>query len=67
MLVYLLLQKSYSQGVALKGDELNADMLAVEKAEVSNMDGGKALKTGAEHTAHIFKNSLNKTYLGNTD
>ena len=45
----------HSQGVALKGDELNADILAEKWAEASNMDGGKALKTGAEHTAHIFK------------
>ncbi len=45
----------HSQGVALKGDELNADMLAEKWAEASNMNGGKALKTGAEHTAHIFK------------
>ena len=30
-------------------------MLAEKWAEASNMDSGKALKTGAEHTAHIFK------------
>jgi hypothetical protein len=45
----------HSQGIALKGDELNADMLAEKWTEVSNMDSGKAIKTGAEHTAHIFK------------
>ena len=45
----------HSQGVALKGDELNADMLAEKWAEASNMDGGKSLKTVADHTAHIFK------------
>ena len=45
----------HSEGIALKGDDLNADMLADKWSEVSDMQNGKALLSGAEHTAHIFK------------
>ena len=45
----------HSEGIALKGDDLNADMLANKWSEVSDMQNGKALSSGAEHTAHIFK------------
>ena len=45
----------HSEGVALKGDDLNADVLAEKWSEASDLSNGKALKSGAEHTAHIFK------------
>jgi len=45
----------HSEGIALKGDDLNADMLADKWSEVSDMQNSKALLSGAEHTAHIFK------------
>jgi len=45
----------HSEGIALKGDNLNADMLADKWSEVADMQNGKALLSGAEHTAHIFK------------
>ena len=45
----------HSEGIALKGDDLNADMLADKWSEVSDMQNGKTLLSGAEHTAHIFK------------
>ena len=44
-----------SEGIALKGDDLNADMLADKWSEVSDMQNSKTLLSGAEHTAHIFK------------
>ena len=46
---------SNSEGIALKGDDLNTDMLAEKWSEASDMKNGKALRSGAEHTAHIFK------------
>ena len=45
----------HSEGIALKGDDLNADMLANKWSEVSDMQNSKTLLSGAEHTAHIFK------------
>ena len=45
----------HSEGIALKGDDLNADMLADKWSEISDMQNSKALLSGAEHTAHIFK------------
>ena len=45
----------HSEGIALKGNDLNADMLADKWSEVSDMQNAKALLSGAEHTAHIFK------------
>ena len=45
----------HSEGIALKGDDLNADMLADKWSEVSDMQNSKTLLSGAEHTAHIFK------------
>ena len=53
--VFAMAEIVHSEGIALKGDDLNADMLAEKWSEASNMTNGKALRSGAEHTAHIFK------------
>ena len=53
--VFAMAEIVHSEGIALKGDELNADMLAEKWSEASDMTNGKALRSGAEHTAHIFK------------
>ena len=53
--VFAMAEIVHSEGIALKGDDLNADMLAEKWSEASDMTNGKALRSGAEHTAHIFK------------
>ncbi len=53
--VFAMAEIVHSEGIALKGDDLNADMLAEKWSEASNMTNSKALRSGAEHTAHIFK------------
>ena len=53
--VFAMAEIVHSEGIALKGDDLNADMLAEKWSEASDMANGKALRSGAEHTAHIFK------------
>ena len=53
--VFAMAEIVHSEGIALKGDELNADMLAEKWSEASDMTNSKALRSGAEHTAHIFK------------
>ena len=53
--VFAMAEIVHSEGIALKGDELNADMLAEKWSEASDMSNSKALRSGAEHTAHIFK------------
>ena len=53
--VFAMAEIVHSEGIALKGDDLNADMLAEKWSEASYMTNGKALRSGAEHTAHIFK------------
>jgi NAD(P)-dependent dehydrogenase (short-subunit alcohol dehydrogenase family) len=53
--VFAMAEIVHSEGIALKGDDLNADMLAEKWTEASDMTNGKALRSGAEHTAHIFK------------
>ena len=53
--VFAMAEIVHSEGIALKGDDLNADMLAEKWSEASDMSNGKALRSGAEHTAHIFK------------
>ena len=53
--VFAMAEIVHSEGIALKGDDLNADMLAEKWSEASDMSNSKALKSGAEHTAHIFK------------
>ncbi len=53
--VFAMAEIVHSEGIALKGDDLNADMLAEKWSEASNMKNSKALRSGAEHTAHIFK------------
>ena len=45
----------HSDVISLKGYDLNADMLAEKWSEASDMSNSKALRSGAEHTAHIFK------------
>ena len=44
-----------AEGIDLNGVYLNADMLAEKWSEASDMTNSKALRSGAEHTAHIFK------------
>ena len=53
--VFAMAEIVHSEGIALKGDDLNADMLAEKWSEASDMTNSKALRSGAEHTAHIFK------------
>ena len=53
--VFAMAEIVHSEGIALKGDDLNADMLAEKWSDASDMTNGKALRSGAEHTAHIFK------------
>ena len=53
--VFAMAEIVHSEGIALKGDDLNADMLAQKWSEASDMSNSKALRSGAEHTAHIFK------------
>ena len=53
--VFAMAEIVHSEGIALKGDDLNADMLAEKWSEASDMSNSKALRSGAEHTAHIFK------------
>ena len=53
--VFAMAEIVHPEGIALKGDDLNADMLAEKWSEASDMTNGKALRSGAEHTAHIFK------------
>lgn len=53
--VFAMAEIVHSEGIALKGDDLNADMLAGKWSEASDMTNSKALRSGAEHTAHIFK------------
>ena len=53
--VFAMAEIVHSEGIALKGDDLNADMLAQKWSEASDMTNSKALRSGAEHTAHIFK------------
>ena len=53
--VFAMAEIVHSEGIALKGDDLNADMLAEKWSEAADMTNGKALRSGAEHTAHIFK------------
>lgn len=53
--VFAMAEIVHSEGIALKGDNLNADMLAEKWSEASDMTNSKALRSGAEHTAHIFK------------
>ena len=53
--VFAMAEIVHSEGIALKGDDLNADILAEKWSEASDMSNSKALKSGAEHTAHIFK------------
>ena len=53
--VFAMAEIVHSEGIALKGDDLNADMLAEKWSEASDMANSKALRSGAEHTAHIFK------------
>ena len=53
--VFAMAEIVHSEGIALKGDDLNADMLAEKWSEASDMTSSKALRSGAEHTAHIFK------------
>ncbi|MDC3086680.1 hypothetical protein OA342_05015, partial [Pelagibacteraceae bacterium] len=53
--VFAMAEIVHSEGIALKGDDLNADMLAQKWSEASDMSSSKALRSGAEHTAHIFK------------
>ncbi len=53
--VFAMAEIVHSEGIALKGDDLNADMLAEKWSEASDMTNHKALRSGAEHTAHIFK------------
>ena len=53
--VFAMAEIVHSEGIALKGDDLNADMLADKWSEASDMTNSKALRSGAEHTAHIFK------------
>ena len=53
--VFAMAEIVHSEGIALKGDDLNADMLAEKWSKASDMTNSKALGSGAEHTAHIFK------------
>ena len=53
--VFAMAEIVHSEGIALKGDDLNADMLAEKWSKASDMTNSKALRSGAEHTAHIFK------------
>ena len=53
--VFAMAEIVHSEGIALKGDDLNADMLAEKWSEASDMTNSKALRSGAEHTAHILK------------
>ena len=53
--VFAMAEIVHSEGIALKGNDLNADMLAEKWSEASDMTNSKALRSGAEHTAHIFK------------
>ena len=53
--VFAMAEIVHSEGIALKGDDLNADMLAEKWSEASDMTNSRALRSGAEHTAHIFK------------
>ena len=53
--VFAMAEIVHSEGIALKGDDLNADMLAQKWSGASDMSNSKALRSGAEHTAHIFK------------
>ena len=53
--VFAMAEIVHSEGISLKGDDLNADMLAEKWSEASDMTNSKALRSGAEHTAHIFK------------
>ena len=53
--VFAMAEIVHSEGIALKGDDPNADMLAEKWSEASDMTNSKALRSGAEHTAHIFK------------
>ncbi len=53
--VFAMAEIVHSEGIALKGDDLNADMLAEKWSDASDMTNSKALRSGAEHTAHIFK------------
>ena len=53
--VFAMAEIVHSEGIALKGDDLNADILAEKWSKASDMTNSKALRSGAEHTAHIFK------------
>jgi len=53
--VYALAQIIQGPGVALTGDDANPDKIAERWSEISDMSKAKALFTGGEHSAEIFK------------
>ena len=53
--VYALAQIIQGPGVALTGDDANPDKIAEHWSEISDMSKAKALFTGGEHSAEIFK------------